>query len=306
MGYLYISIASILFSTQFAFTKQYQRRAGNDLRAIFLTYAVGPIVFLLITLCTEGFQIKVTPFSAIFSAYHLISAFLMGYCSIKALASGSLSNYSIFMMSGGMILPCVYGAIWGGDDFGVFKIIGIALILSAVLIKVNFKEKASLKTYLYLVGLFVLNGMAGVVASIYQSDIFPYARPNPQQYSMFNNLLVMGVAWVAFLVCFVVEHRRQKTELGEAYDPQMNKDQLITYAKASPWSMASSLVNNVANLLLMFALLTVQPSVQYPVITGGSIFLSALIGLLFFKEKPDKRTWLSVALVIAGTVFIMF
>ena len=103
MGYLYISIASILFSTQFAFTKQYQRRAGKDLRAVFLTYAVGPIVFLLITLCTEGFQIKVTPFSAIFSTYNLLSTFLMGYCSIKALAAGSLSNYSIFMMSGGMI-----------------------------------------------------------------------------------------------------------------------------------------------------------------------------------------------------------
>ena len=305
MGYLYITIASILFSSQFAFTKQFQRRAGKDFQAIFLSYAVGPIAFIVLTLCTEGFHLQVTPFSLVFSLYAVCSSFLMGYCTINALAAGSLSNYSIFMMSGGMILPCVYGAIWGGDDFGVFKILGIALILSSVFVKIDFKEKAAFKTYVYLTILFILNGMAGVVASIYQSDIFPYARPTPKQYALGNSLFTMTAGWLAFIVCIIVNRNKAKRELGEAYDKEAQKQQLIRYAKAAPWSMGSGLVNNIGNLLLLFALLTVQPSVQYPIITGGSIFLSALIGLIFFKEKPDKRTWISVALAVIGTIVIV-
>ncbi len=305
MGYLYISIASILFSSQFAFTKQFQRRAGKSFQTIFLSYAVGPIAFIVLTLCTEGFHLQVTPFSLIFSVYAVCSSFLMAYSSINALTAGSLSNYSIFMMSGGMILPCVYGAIWGGDDFGIFKILGIALILSSVIVKVDLKEKASWKTYVYLMILFVLNGMSGVVASIYQSDIFPYARPSAKQYALGNSIFTMIVGWIAFITSVLVQRKKEKRELGEAYDGTKQKAKLINYAKAAPWSMGSGLVNNIGNLLLLFALLTVQPSLQYPIVTGGSIFLSAAIGLIFFKEKPDKRTWISVALAVIGTIVII-
>ena len=305
MGYLYISIASILFSSQFAFTKQFQRRAGKGFQAVFLSYAVGPTVFILLTLIKEGFHLQVTPFSLIFSLYAVCSSFLIGYCTIQALSAGSLSNFSIFMMSGGMILPCVYGAIWGGDDFGVFRILGIVLILSSVIVKVDLKEKAALKTYAYLMVLFVLNGMAGVVASIYQSDIFPYARPSATQYSLGNSMFTMSVGWIAFVTSVLVQRKKEKVGQGDAYDPSLQKQQLINYAKAAPWSMGSGLVNSVGNLLLLYALVTVQPSVQYPIITGGSIFLSALIGLVFFKEKPNKRTWLSVALAIVGTIVII-
>ena len=306
MGYLYITIASILFSSQFAFTKQFQRHAGKGLQAAFLSYAVGPIAFILITLCTEGFDVQVTPFSLIFSAYTVLSTFLMGYFGIQALAAGSLSNYSIFMMSGGMILPCLYGVIWGNDTFGIFKILGILLILSSVLVKVNLKEKASLKTYVYLTVLFILNGMAGVVASIYQSDIFPYARPTATQYALGNSLFTLIFGWIACAICFFVNDNRKKKELGKESAALERKQLLGGYVKAAPWSMGSGLLNSFGNLLLLFALETLQPSLQYPIIKGGSILLSAVIGFIFFKEKPDKRTWLAVALAVVGTIVIIF
>ena len=69
--------------------------------------------------------------------------------------------------------------------------------------------------------------------------------------------------------------------------------------------MGSGWVNGVGNLLLLLALQTLQPSLQYPIITGGSIFLSVLIGLIFFKERADKRTWLSVVVAVLGTIAII-
>ena len=77
------------------------------------------------------------------------------------------------------------------------------------------------------------------------------------------------------------------------------------YVKASPWAAIGGLINGVANLLLLFSLTTLEPSLQYPIITGGSIFLSALIGLVF-KEKPNTKTWISVAFAVVGTIIMIF
>ena len=78
-----------------------------------------------------------------------------------------------------------------------------------------------------------------------------------------------------------------------------------SYAKASPWAAAGGLVNGIANLLLLLSLKTLQPSLQYPIITGGCIFLSAILGL-FFHEKPTKKEWISVLMAVIGTVIMIF
>ena len=77
------------------------------------------------------------------------------------------------------------------------------------------------------------------------------------------------------------------------------------YVKASPWATMAGILNGVANLILLYSLLYVDPSLQYPVITGGTILFSALVGLLF-GERPNKKTLLSVALAVAGTIAAVF
>ena len=66
--------------------------------------------------------------------------------------------------------------------------------------------------------------------------------------------------------------------------------------------MCDGVLNGVANLLLLLSLKELAPSLQYPIVTGGTIFLSAVFGLLVYKEKPTARVWCSVALAVVGTV----
>ena len=140
-AYLFISVASVLFSIQFAFTKQYQTLAGTDKKATFLYNALSPIAFAFIILGIEGFQIDFTWFSLFLSLVWAIVACVITYFSIKALSLGSVGNYSLFMMAGGMVLPAIYGVFFG-DDFGIFKVLGIFLVLFAVFLRIDFKEKA--------------------------------------------------------------------------------------------------------------------------------------------------------------------
>ncbi len=292
-AYLFIITASILFSIQFAFTKKYQTSAGTGMKSSFLYNALSPVAFFLIMFFIDGCKLQFTTFSIVMSLLWAIVCNVITFYSIQALALGSVSNYSLFLLGGGMILPAIYGAIWGGDTFGIFKIIGILLVLAAVCIKIDFKEKADKRATFAFIMLFLLNGLVGILASIYQSDLLPFARPSATQYSIQRALATILVGALLFGGCVLFG----KNETQE--------QTLSDHLKASPWAAISGLINGVANLLLLFSLVTIEPSLQYPIITGGSIFLSALVGLIF-KEKPDKRTWIAVALAVAGTIVMVF
>ena len=293
-AYLLITIASVMFSIQFAFTKKYQLAAGTDMKAAFLYNALSPLAFCLIMFFLDGCKIEVTPFSLLMSMLWAVVANAITYFSIQALALGSVSNYSLFLLGGGMVLPAIYGAIWGGDTFGFFKITGIVLVLVAVCTQINFKEKTNKTALFYFMMLFLLYGFISIISSVYQSNL-PFEKTSEIQFSILRSITTILVGGVAFGSCFAVEKYKR---------PDCNIP-IKNYIQATPWAAISGLINGVANLLLLFSLTTLEPSLQYPIITGGSIFLSALIGLVF-KEKPNTKTWISVAFAVVGTIVIIF
>ena len=106
--YILICIATILFSVQFIFTKKYQQSAGTDMESTYLFNAVSPIAFVLILFFMDGMKIEITWFALLLAFMNAIVCSACTYFSIKALALGSLTNYSLWLMSGGMILPFLY------------------------------------------------------------------------------------------------------------------------------------------------------------------------------------------------------
>ena len=210
---------------------------------------------------------------------------------MKALAGGTLANYSLYLMSGGMILPALYGFCFGGDSIGIWKILSIVIILAAIFVKYDAKEKLDKKTLLLLIALFVLNGSVGVVSSVYQGDLFAFKRPNVTDFQILYTLLSMLAAGVLFA--------------GKMFKSSELRGHIKKYVKASPWALMEGVLNGTGNLLLLVSLRVLEPSLQYPIITGGCIFLAAIFGF-FFKERPTARGWISIALAVVGTVFMMF
>jgi multidrug transporter EmrE-like cation transporter len=50
----------------------------------------------------------------------------------------------------------------------------------------------------------------------------------------------------------------------------------------------------------------VPASVQFPLVSGGVIVLSALVSAFVFKEKISKKEWLSIAGSFVSTVLFAF
>ena len=291
--YIFIIVASVLFSAEFAVKKKYQTIAGTDINATFLYNAFSPIAFLLILLFMEKGKVEFTWFECILSLLWAVVFTAITYFSLKAFSLGSLSNYSLFLLGGGMVLPILYGAILGGDSFGFFKIFGITLILIAVLMQVNVKEKTNKRILVCLFALFLLNGFASIIAAVYQSNLFAFDKPSAVQFSILRSFMTIVLGGMGF---YITKREKGKSEQGKIIHS--------AYAKALPWAWIGGVANGVANLLLLFALMKVEPSLQYPIVTGGSIFLSAIMGL-FFKEKGNARTWSAVVIAVIGTIVIV-
>ena len=287
--YLLITLATVMFSVQFAFIKKFQTLAGAGLKASFIYNVVSPIAYAVIMLALENFKLQFTPFVIITSLIWAVISNAITYFSIKSLSYCSISNYSLFLLSGGMILPVIYG-FFTGDEFGIFRVLGILLISFSILIKLNAEKPTKEAVFCYF-AIFILNGLISILSSVYQGDLFAFAKPSATQFSIIRAgaTSILGLACLVFII--PLERKTQRRPLKN-------------YLKASSWALSGGAINGVANLFLLFALVSLDPSLQYPIVTGGNIFCSALIGLAF-KEIPDKKTWISVAVAVLGTVLMV-
>jgi len=69
--------------------------------------------------------------------------------------------------------------------------------------------------------------------------------------------------------------------------------------KSTFFIAGGGLLNTIANLILLYALLHVDASVQYPLVTGGVIIISMLMDFIMGK-KPSKKSFISVIITCLG------
>ena len=70
-------------------------------------------------------------------------------------------------------------------------------------------------------------------------------------------------------------------------------------------SMAGSgALGNIANWLLLIALLNLPASAQYPFVTGGTMIVSTIISV-FSDKKPNKREILAVIFAFVAVLILI-
>ena len=86
----------------------------------------------------------------------------------------------------------------------------------------------------------------------------------------------------------------------------LQKDKKLSLQKKSiGFAVGFSVVNTVGNLLLLIALLHLPASIQYPIVTGGTIAFAVIIDKLR-KIQVSKRELFAAGVALAATVFMMY
>ena len=275
-----VLLSAALFSVQFLFHQSFRRQ--NDVRkdsALIFGVETGAASAFLMWIFA-GFRLHFSWFSLLLSLLGAALSVALTVCGIRALGRVNLSVYSVFMMLGGMLLPFLSGIFFFDETLTAGKIVGCVLIVLAVSLSVTGNFGGWRAAGLYL-ACFVLNGLFGVLSKVHQSDV---RAAGSTDYMFFLNVAV-------FVLCAFLYIVRQKTL------PHIRRSDL-------KFSVGSAACGAVANLLLLIALTHLPASVQYPLVTGGTMLFSFLISLIQ-REKISGRSMIAVLAAVISSVLVI-
>ncbi len=282
MYYFLVIIAVVLFGGCFALNDAYQKLRSSSLAESMALGFIGSIAGLAILLPMGGFKPQFTLFTLLIALLSALNGMAYTFCSLKALERVNLSLYSLFAMLGGMVLPFLQGIIFYGEKPTLQKFICLALIGGALALSISKEQRKC--GFLWYAGIFVLNGMSGVLSKIFAASTLE--KTSAEWFSIWGALftaLLSGILWLSLS--------------GKKREPYSWKAFGLAFANGG--------INRFANFLLVIALVHLDASIQYPMITGGVIIVSTVI-CFFRKEKPKAKELLAVALSFIGLLILAF
>ena len=285
MYYLVISAAVTMFGVQFFFNERYTRAEGAGMRAVLrftlCANAAGAVILSLIALAGNGFRPEFpAPYTLGVAAAATVNGLLYNYCSCRSLSKINLSLYSVFSMLGGMTLPFVSGFLFFNEKCTAGKLVCFLFIAASLAFTVQKDDRRG--GWGYYIGIFVCNGMSGVLTKTYQYFDFPKNR---------------DAVYSATLACLM-------TAAAGVWLLLSKKDGTKIAPRAVGFAAGYGILSTVANFLLLLSLSHIPASAQYPFVTGGVMVVSTLLCYLT-PNKPKKKDLAAVALAFAGLLVLM-
>ena len=276
----------------FALQKKYQAGAGADISAGLRFNMLNGLAAAVILFAATGFTLTFYAFSLLCAAGMALCLIVYTLLGFQILREANTATYSVFLMSGGMLLPYAFGILVLNEELTLFRVIGIVVILFAVMLSANGKLKFSPKLIFLCVAVFLLNGMVSIISKVHQinTDCAPVSSTAFVMYANALKCLFSALALAFWKI-------RQKR--GVPRKPLLPGKGLLLIVCFSAALSGSSYLLQLTGAKMLPA------SVLYPLVTGGSIVMTALAGKICFREKLGKAGWISTALCVAGTLFFL-
>lgn len=286
MYYGIILGAVLLFGISFFFNERYEKHQGGGIVSVMqfslLSASAGVIALLII----NGFSFqRITVFTVLMAIANSLNGLLFTFCAIKALGKINLSLYSLFSMLGGMALPFVGGILFFEESLTLAKSICFLIICLSLAITVQRGEDRGGR--IFYVGIFLLNGLSGILSTVYQKASFP--KGSAADYSILSAAVTVIISAVALLLLAWKKKRKDSQPLK--FLPSL-------------FALGHGSINRIANWMLIMALAHVPASAQYPMVTGGVMIVSTAFSFLSGK-KPSRRELLAVLLSFAAIIALI-
>ncbi len=306
--YLLLLLAVILMALQFVMNKLFQSKNGSGMMTSLLYTTLTGLATGVIFFCINGCRLTITPFSLLCAV--IVAGLCLGYALLgfRIFSLGNFSMFSMFLMLGGMLLPFLYGMLFLGDGALLSQRSMMCRMAGVVLLTVSMifpylgqkqqgdaPDKKRRKTLFFAlcICVFFMNGFVSIVSKLHQIET-GHATVDNNSFVILTNTINGVCSGIALL--FLHLRKKEKPRLADTF----SKWQLLLVV------LGYAVFNGAAYLLqLIVAASPLPASVQYPMITGGSIVLSALAGLLFFHEKQDKWSLCGIGISFAATFLFL-
>ena len=313
MEMIYLALTCTFFSVQFIFSKLYQKNSNGSINAsLWMTifYAIYSIVFFGVQI---GFTPEISTSAVIYALLYSVAGIFTTLSSIIGMSLGRVSTITTFMLLGGMVLPFIYGVTVLNEAITIPKVIAIVIMIVSLIPSLISKEEGDNKEQdkkkhmlyiLVLLVVFIGNGAISIITNASQKA--------PDAVSTENYMFIIAVIQIiiALTTAIIIALKNKKAEenftkslfsgVGRSYTL---KAILLAFLCSALYGVCNSL-GNVFSLACVNA--NMDASIQFPVISGSVIVLTALIAWALFKETPKKKDWISIVLSVAGVILFIF
>lgn len=286
LNYILIIIATVLLAFDFVLQKKYQAGEGADISAGLKFNALTGLFTALIFFALSGFKAEFSLFSIVLAFLMSLFGMLYVILGFKILKGNGMAVYSLFLMSGGMLLPYLFGVLFLNEPLTARRIIGVLIILLAVILSNKTKFKLKVSFFLLCLSVFILNGFVSIISKCHQinTTFNPVSSTALVMYSGIGKFIFSSVALLLY---------KSKGKLS--FSPKNTVFIVV----------GSALIGGVSYMLQLIGAKELPATVLYPIVTGGSIVFSALSGKVFFKEKLSSYQLTSIALCFVGTLLFL-
>ena len=215
IDYILVFVSVILLALSFVIQKWYQKKADVNGAMSFTIYSA--LFSLALLLILNG------PTPA-FSWYSLINATLKSLCcylytilGFRLMSQGCVALYTLFLMSGGMILPALWGWLFLDEPVLVLRLIGVVVIVVSISLTHSGERKINASMLLSLCGVFFLNGMVSVLSKLHQVNTV-YETVSTTGYALLSTVTSLGISVAVYAF------RQRKT--SESKQPKKSKNTL--------------------------------------------------------------------------------
>lgn len=287
INYIYVLMAVILLAVEFAIYKNYQNAEGSDrvagLKYNALVGAFTAVLFFFI----GGCKFTVSLFSIALAAVMCVFSVSCVQAGLKILKKGNLALYTFFLLSGGMILPYVYGVIFLNEELNLFRMVGLIVFTVAILLAGDARLNIDKKDRLLCFAVFVMNGGISIISKTHQIDPWSMAVSSTEY------VMLTGLCKAIFSMIMLLTSGRG------------NVKRLFNSKKVFILLAVSALISGLAYMLQLIGAVQLPATVLYPLVTGGSLIFTAIAGRIIFKEKITKKQAISIGLCLFGTLLFL-
>lgn len=290
--YFLIVVAAASLAVNGLCSKVYQRNEGEGFYKAVVYATLSSVVGMIVMLAMSGFKVEFKAFSVVIAILQTAMSLIYIFVGIKAMSVVNLSLYALFTNAGGMIVPFLYGIIFGGESLTLTK--GLCIVLLIVALFIGCGKIKNANGLFYCILMFVANGLFSAFAAWHQD--YPNLAVGSAQYSF---LFYLCEATVMLCILGFILIKKGKAKAKELFSLNKPKSSLLS-------SVLFFVFNGGANLILLIALSGgIDASLQYPLCTGGCMIFSTLISAII-GEKPKARNYVSVGIAFAGLVLLCF
>lgn len=291
-NYLLLIVSDILLAFNFSISKVYQKWRGVSIKAGFFSSAITGIFTAVIFFVINGFDFEFSWYSMIMATVQTVLVTTYTVISYRILKLGTMALYTLFLMSGGMIIPYIWGLLFLNEEFSWLRTAALLLIVIAIILSNPSGKKNDKKMIYMCLAVFFINGFVSVVSKLHQVEKI-YPTVDTSGFVILGGLTKFIIAGI---FCLALKNKAENKEYVEDEKGILPILGILAL---------SSAISGVSSLLQLRGASSLPATVVYPVITGGSIVFSSIAGMLLFKEKVTKRLVASIAICFAATLMFL-